>query len=464
MSRTPYHFDMKITPAFRLTLSILLLVVAVTPLRAQTPALPGEDPELVDRVVAVVGDSIILLSQVVSEIETQTAQGQTFPTDPDSLRAGARAVLDELVNLQLILQAAQQDSALMASPALDPALTNDSTEARIEAIRARFGSEEAFEAALEQQGLTLEEYRQTVRTTFRQGMVQQAFLQRNIRQGRPVVVSEDEMREVFDQQRVALGSLPERLNLVQVRLEPRPSDAAWEAARVTADSLYALAIEEDADFEALARENSDDGSAAEGGSLGWFRRGAMVREFEDVAFTLGRGEVSAPVRSQFGWHVIRVERIRPGEVNARHILITPETTPDDLDRAAALADSLVAEIRAGADPRDIAEEWDSEQARRATPIPTEFEATRQQINQSLPPGYTGALLDTREGEVTDPFLTTYPGMGQLWALVYVDEVTPPGELTFDEARPQVRQFLEQQRRIERLFTQLRENTHVEIRF
>lgn len=464
MRHPPYHFDMKINAVLGLALSTVLLVLASAPAQAQQPALPGEDPELVDRVVAVVGDSVILLTQVRSEIETQAAQGQTFPSDPDSLRAAARAVLDELVNLQLILQAAQKDSALMASPALDPELVNDSTEARIDAIRGRFGTEEAFEAALEQQGLSLEEYRETVRTTFRQGMIQQAYLQRNIRQGRPVVVSEQEMREVFGQQRTALGTLPERLNLIQVRLEARPSEEAWEAARVTADSLYSLALEEDADFAALARESSDDGSASEGGSLGWFRRGAMVREFEDVAFTLGRGEVSAPVRSQFGWHVIKVERVRPGEVNARHILITPETTPADLDRAEALADSLVREIRSGADARAIAEEWDSEQAQRATPIPTEFEATRQQINQSLPPGYTAPILNTGEGEVTDPFLTTYPGLGQLWALVYVDEITPPGELTFEEARPQVRQFLEQQKRIERLFTQLRESTHVEIRF
>ncbi len=464
MSHTPYQCDMKINAAYRYALALLLLALAVVPARAQEAALPGEDPELVDRVVAVVGDSAILLSEVLSEMQTQMAQGQTFPSGPDSLRMAARTVLDELVNLQLILQAAQKDSALMASPALSPELVEDSTDARVEAIRARFGSEEAFEEALDQQGMTLDGYRQTVRTTLRQGIVQQAYLQQNIRQGRPVVVTEEEMREVFDQQRVALGTLPERLDLVQVRLEPRPSEESWEAARVVADSLYDLALEEDADFAALARENSDDGSAVEGGSLGWFRRGAMVREFEEVAFTLGRGEVSPPVRSQFGWHVIRVERIRPGEINARHILITPETTPEDLDRAEALADSLANEIRSGADARAIAEEWDSQRAQRAAPIPTEFEATRQQINQSLPPGYTAPILDTGEGEVTDPFLTTYPGLGQLWALVYVDEITPPGELTFEEARPQVRQFLEQQKRIERLFTQLRESTHVEIRF
>ena len=423
--------------------------------------------ERFDRIVAVVGDSAIFLSQLTEELGNQEAQGQRLPTDPDSLRSVARLVLDELVNLQLVLQAAERDTLLMQSPALDSTVVNDSTEARIDAIRTRFGTDEAFQSALQQRGQTVEEYRRDVRTNFRQGLIQQAFLQRNLGgSGRPVVVTEEEMREVFDQQRIALGTLPERLDLIQVRLQARPSEAAWDAARAKADSLFVLATRDEADFAELARENSDDGSASEGGSLGWFRRGSMVREFEDVAFTLGRGEISAPVRSEFGWHVIKVERIRPGEVNASHILVIPETTPADLDRAGEIADSLVAEIRNGADPEAIADEWDSEQIRRAMRnFPTRLPGlSRQEVNTQLPPGYTSALLDTRGGEVTDPFLSTLQGLGQLWVFVYVERITPPGELTFEEARPQVRQFLEQQKRITRLFEQLRADAYVDIRF
>jgi peptidyl-prolyl cis-trans isomerase SurA len=457
---------MKNSIRLRFGSALFTLLLVAAPTGAQQVALPGEDPELVDRVVAVVGDSVILLTQLSAELETQAAQGQAIPTDPDSLRLVARQVLDELVNLQLVVQAAQRDSLLMQSPALDSTIVNDSTEARVDVIRARFGTDEAFQAALRERGQTVEEYRREVRTNFRQGLIQQAFLQRNLgNSGRPVIVTEEEMREVFDQQRVALGTLPERLDLVQVRLEPRPSEAAWAAARAEADSLYALAVRDDADFAQLAIENSDDGSAPEGGSLGWFRRGSMVREFEEVAFTLGRGEISAPVRSEFGWHVIQVDRIRPGEINARHILIIPETTPADLDRAGEIADSLVAEIRGGADALAIAEEWDSQQILRSMRFPTRLPGlSRQEVNTQLPPGYTSALLDTRGGEVTDPFLSTYQGLGQLWVFVYVEQITPPGELTFEEARPQVRQFLEQQRRITRLFDQLRANAYVDIRF
>jgi len=453
---------MKINAASGLLFTLAFATAA--PAHAQTAALPGEDPELVDRVIAVVGDSAILLTQLQEEMASQAAQGAVFPVDGDSLRAAAGEVLDELINLQLLLQDAARDSLLMTSPALDAATVADSVEARIASVRANFGTEEAFRAALDGQGITEERYRRQVEARFRQGLIQQVYLQRNLTQGRPVIVSDAEMREAFEEQRALLGQLPERLTLVQTRLLAEPSEAAWEVARAKADSLFALALEEDADFAQLAVDNSDDSSAPEGGDLGWFRRGRMVQEFSDAAFALQRGEISAPVRTQFGWHVIKVERIRPGEVNARHILITPETVASDLDRAGELADSLVAEIRAGADPREIAADFDDEQLRARFGFASEFSPSRQEVNQALPPGYTLALLDAGEGEVTDPFITNYPGVGELWVFVYVDRITPAGELTFEEARPQVRAFLEQQKRIERLFERLRDGAYIDIRF
>jgi peptidyl-prolyl cis-trans isomerase C len=74
-------------------------------------------------------------------------------------------------------------------------------------------------------------------------------------------------------------------------------------------------LKKGADFEKLAREKSTDkGSGANGGELGWFTRERMVPEFADAAFKLKKGDISAPVKSEFGWHVIRVEDRRPVQV------------------------------------------------------------------------------------------------------------------------------------------------------
>jgi len=89
-------------------------------------------------------------------------------------------------------------------------------------------------------------------------------------------------------------------------------EEATRAAAARARALYARAIAPGADFAALAREASDDpGSKDNGGDLGWFGRGRMVKEFEDAVFALKTGEVSQPVESQFGFHLIKLFDRRP---------------------------------------------------------------------------------------------------------------------------------------------------------
>ena len=83
----------------------------------------------------------------------------------------------------------------------------------------------------------------------------------------------------------------------------------------------------------LAGEFSQDGSRENGGDLGWFRRGDMVSSFEDAAFNLAVNEISEPVESPYGFHIIKVTRRRSGEVRASHILIPVDPTPADLERA-----------------------------------------------------------------------------------------------------------------------------------
>ena len=127
-----------------------------------------------------------------------------------------------------------------------------------------------------------------------------------------VRVDEARLREWYDEN---VGEEVQARHIL-VKVEPDAPDSVRQAARAEAESLLQLA-QADADFAALATENSDDpGSARQGGSLGWFQRGRMVAPFEQAAFGTAPGEVTPEVvETQFGFHVIKVEgkRKRPFE-------------------------------------------------------------------------------------------------------------------------------------------------------
>ncbi|HUE95040.1 MAG TPA: peptidylprolyl isomerase, partial [Longimicrobiaceae bacterium] len=295
---------------------------------------PGEDPDLADRVVAVVGDSIILLSEVRQEMFLMVQQQNIqLPTEPEQLREAMGEVLENLIDVQLILQEAARDTTLRPADAL----IEQRAEQHIAQVQSQVGGVRQLQEALAADGMSMTQYREEIRSQILRAQVRDLFMQRRLADPSPVVVTDEELRDLYDLQREQLQARPEVLTFDQIILRPTAPDSSWERARATADSLL-TEIRGGADFAELASEWSDDpGSAANGGDLGWFRRGVVVRDLEVEAFRLPPGGTGGPVRTQFGWHLIRVERTRPGEVKARHILLRPEPGQDDLARSMQLA-------------------------------------------------------------------------------------------------------------------------------
>lgn len=137
------------------------------------------------------------------------------------------------------------------------------------------------------------------------------------RLSRELTVPEEQIVEYYEsnQDEFVVG---EEVRARHILIRPLLEDEkAWLDAEQKARDVYAQATAPGADFAALARRFSDDpGSRDGGGDLGWFERGRMVPEFEEAVFSLNPGEVSEPVRSQFGYHVIRLEDRRPGDVRS----------------------------------------------------------------------------------------------------------------------------------------------------
>lgn len=128
-------------------------------------------------------------------------------------------------------------------------------------------------------------------------------------------LSDDELLVLYEE-RIELYTVPEerKARHILIGLSPDATDAEAAKAKAKAENLQ-IQLVEGASFEALAREHSDDPvSAGNGGDLGYFGKGVMVPEFEDVAFQIVKGETSKIVKSAFGYHIIRVDDIKGGEV------------------------------------------------------------------------------------------------------------------------------------------------------
>ncbi|HWR82348.1 MAG TPA: peptidylprolyl isomerase [Candidatus Deferrimicrobium sp.] len=162
----------------------------------------------------------------------------------------------------------------------------------------------------------------------------------------PEPLKEGELEAYFNEHRQEYP-MDERaaLNIALIEKKPEPSD--WERSFTKAKSLYDSVLA-GADFSEIARQYSDDpGSAQSGGDLGWFPRGQMVPEFDRQVFSMKEGDISQPIRSQFGWHVIKAHGVKDEmevprgktemelvhKAHASHILVKAEVGQETIDKA-----------------------------------------------------------------------------------------------------------------------------------
>lgn len=438
---------------FFLPIALSLLILAAPSAAQEIPAIStSSQDQLVDRVAAVVGDSIILMSQVSEQMLRLQAGGTPLPSSPEELAVVEEQVLEDLVNQQLLLQAALRDTTITISDDRVEETLRDAWDDQVD----RFGTEAALREALEPQGQSLASYRATLRDEIRRSLLLQSYIQTRRQEARLIPVEEAEVEAYFQRERERLGRRPATLTFRQVVLLPQPSDSAKALAKEEAERILGL-IREGEDFTDLARRFSDDpGSRQAGGDLGWYRRGSgLVQEFEDVAFGVREGMITGPVETMFGAHLIRVERVRGAERKIHHILVGAEVTESDVERARGRAEEIRAAVAEGASLQDFR----GEQANLG--LPDSLEITQDQLDQ-LPSGYASSLRSAEANEVLGP--VEFPAQGNpAFAVIQVLAVRDEGEYSLDDLRTQVRERIRAEKFEDRLIRDLQDRTFVEVR-
>jgi peptidyl-prolyl cis-trans isomerase C len=258
---------------------------------AEVKPVPAQIPEVVARV----NGEAIHRDDFMRAIQTVEARAGG-PVPADRRNDIYRGILDQLVAYRLLIQ---------ETKARNTVVTDAEVTARFETVRKQFPSEEAFKQAMAERKVT----EQTLREDTRLDLLISKMLEAEIA---PKLTVDAKKVSDFYAQNPDRFNQPESVHASHILLRfPDGADAAAKKTiRGEADGLMAK-IKAGADFAALAKEHSQDGSAAQGGDLGFFTRGQMVPSFETAAFALPPGGVSEVVESEFGYHIIKVQEKRP---------------------------------------------------------------------------------------------------------------------------------------------------------
>ena len=302
----------------------LLLVIAL-------PMMAVAQKNVVDEIIWVVGDEPILLSDVeemrISSELSGTPVDNPYCTIPERLAVN-----------KLFLHQAELDSVEVSEADIIRGVDEQMND-----YIQTYGSREAVE---QMSGRTISQLRESLKKQFREGEMTRT-VQRKIAQD--VKATPAEVRDYFSKMpEDSLPFIPTQVEVQIITSVPKVSRAEVERIEGQLREFARRVNSGEADFSTLAKFYSEDGSARNGGELGYSGRNQWVPEFANVAFSLNDPKkVSKIVRTEYGYHIIQLIDKRGDKINVRHILLKPRIEESEYSRCTARLDSIADDIRAG---------------------------------------------------------------------------------------------------------------------
>lgn len=284
----------------------------------------------VDKVIAVVDNEIILKSELEYQINLLAAQRKIDPKTP-ALR---EQVLKMLIDEKLVYAQAGLDSIAVSEDEVGKQI-----EYQISQLTQQYGSKERIE---QMYNMSLEKIKRELRDDVRKNIMIQKMQEKKFGQ---VESSRREVEEFFAQFKDSLGVIPEKVKISHIFKNPQTSTALKAKYKATAQAILD-SIKAGADFAELAKKYSEDpGSAAQGGDLGFVKRGVFYPEFESAAYALKEKQLSEVTESPVGFHIIQLLERRGESIHTRHILIKvkadDESDLNTIEMLTEIRDSIV---------------------------------------------------------------------------------------------------------------------------
>lgn len=407
----------------------------------------------IDRIIGVVGEDIILQSDVETQYAYTVGGGMK---DDGTMRC---QILEQLLVSKLLVNKAKQDSLEISTDQVDGEL-----DRRIQYFMSQVGGVEELEKIY---GKTVLQIRKELRPEIENQLLSEQMRQKII--GRALVTPSD-VEKFFGQiPKDSLPYLPAEVELYHIVAERPFSEASKLKAKLKLTEIRDEIIVQKKDFGLMAIDHSDGPSAVQGGSLGEFGRGQMVPEFEEIAFRLNPGEISDVFETEFGFHIMKVEARNGQKVTASHILKKPERTPID----DTLALQQMKKVKAVLDKDSLSFE-------EAAIAFTEDDATRDcggciknpQTGESrIPLDLLDADLffkvdDMKEGDVSEPMELRLPDGDVAYHIIYLKRRVPPHVANLKDDYQKFNAAAEQTKQMEELekwFDRAKKNIYIDIK-
>lgn len=404
----------------------------------------AQQKQVADKIVVIVNDRIILKSEVDAEVAQYMQNAQMQNQDMNFSEELWYSALESMIDNYAMLEKAKMDSIVVADE-----LVSRQMDLRIDQLIRQTGGEQQLEEAF---GQSIVQIKAQFRDQFREQMIVQE-VQGNV--VRRVNITRSEVEEFFNNiPESELPVIPEQVSISQIVVRPPLLDEARNTAYQKASALRDSIIVHGKDFEELARKYSDGPSAPRGGLLPMMPINDLVANYSAAASAMEPGEISEVVETEFGYHIIRLNRRSGDEIETNHILIEIDDESIDkefaINKLEAIRDSVLNHDKRFS---DMARKYSDDNDTRATGGRVIDRQSGQRIlnlSNLEPAMYRIVLLLEEEGEISEPRSFTLPNGKTAYRIVRLDRHVEEHIANLEDDYERLRNAALEQKRMIRL--------------
>ncbi len=420
---------------------------AITAALVLSPWVQACAQDAVEGIVAIVGREIILKSDVDGQLEVMAQRDPRMNKKDPSLR---KAILDQLINERLIVTKAIEDSVDVQDEEITQRM-----EYQIQMLVQQYGSEKRIEDLY---GMSMSRIRKDFRDEIRKRLLVEKIQGEKFGE---VKASRSDVEAFFTRYKDSIPQINDRVDLYHIVKYVTASSEKNKEAQGLALRIRDSIVKGGSFSDFARRYSGDPVSAANGGDLGTVEKGKFVPAFESAAFALEANEMSQPIETPFGWHIIQLISKTSQTITCRHILIRVGQSDEDREVVKKQLADIRERVKNGEDFEALAKKFSEEKETQG------FGGAMGQIDlQRLPEDMRKSIAAMNDGDVTEPLPyaadPTKPGFHILWRKKFLKQHFP----TLEEDFKQLEQMasMEKRQRLEQEWIQeLRKKLYWEVR-